>query len=1494
MGIMVSSSLNRVINFLSGVLTCASLQAESLPQASTASLKALLVAGGCCHDYAKQHAILSKGIQARANVRVDVLWTEDQTTHPTLSIYHDPHWADGYDVVIHDECAAEVTDPKVIANLMHPHAEIPSVHLHCAMHSFRTGDDTWFQHLGLQSTGHGPQLPINIRYKSKDHPISMTLEDWTTEREELYNNVQIMGAEPIASGVQIMERNGKQKSVEAVVAWVNKIKGIRSFSTSLGHNNVTVADSRYLDLVTRGLLWTCGKLDEAYLTPYTGKHTVVLMKDTTAAPVAKISASSTSAKPGTPVRVSASTTQDQRWPWMAIDGSEQTRWCASDNSQPQWLQLAFQEPQVLRGVKIKWENPHTIYGYTLEGSLDAQSWNLLVDASGNTRKGDTTTRFKSSEMKYLRINGLSTQGGGWISLWEISLLGDGIKSLDPIVGNNAFKPSEDKTIISEDSFAKGGNVEPRISNLSDEEASRVLADVVVPEDFDATLFAPAETANYPVYVAASPEGNLYVSSDGNGSLGRSPRRGRVLRLRDTDADGRADEVKQFIREIDSPRGLVWDHDRLYLLHPPHISVFFDRDQDGVAEDSQRLVSGIAFDFDQRPPDHTTNGLELGIDGWIYVAGGDFGFMDAVGSDGRHLQHRGGGVIRFRPDGSGLELFATGTRNILGTPMSPLLDLFARDNTNDGGGWDVRLHHFSGLEDHGYPSLYKHFSNEHVQPLADYGGGSGCGSVYIHEPGFPEAWRNAPFTCDWGRGATFRHSVVRQGATFVENAPPIPFIKVTRPTDADVDGMSRVYQASWKGPATFNWAGPSHGYIVRVTPRDYTPEPLPDYEHLEDDILVKSLESPSHVRVLQAQRTLLRRAPSDATRRALVSLALDPEKELRTRVAALYAITQRGVDSSQSSDVMRMVTPLLEVPLLQAFVFRALGDMGLDHLTRGKVGVVPPELFTSGLRSQDPRTRLEALIASTRQGNLGVADGMALSLGHEDAVIAHTAYRGLAQLEGFQACLRVLDTEASSEAQRAGAAMALMRMHRPEVVKALTERLADPDRVGVQRFLLSVLCRLYHREGEWKGESWGTRPDTRGPYYQLETWKYSESILATLHGSLAEASAEDAAWLIGEMNRNRIRSMKAMEKIIALATEDSTHVPAAVTQVASFQELPIKAVPILIAAAMDPAMPPHVSSHAVVGLARSQVEAALPAMVMAMGHLDGSTGTGKEKEAARRAFLGYPGLDGRHTHLERICVEHAGDPMAYWAHVGLLTLATRKGPELSSIRPEHRLIDEAWLDARRRVVFIKAAARMGNHYLDTRIRAALKDFDADVAKAAQNAARRLKIATGEKDSSPVIGSMETNAVLDSMDAFQGDVALGEAVFIRAGCASCHTVSQDQAPKGPYLGNIASTYRRGELAEAILMPNKTIAQGFASHAVVLHDGTELTGFVVSEAGDSVRLRDVLSQEHVILKSDIHERNILESSIMPGGLLEPFTMREFAGLLDYLQDLNANPAE
>ena len=31
-------------------------------------------------------------------------------------------------------------------------------------------------------------------------------------------------------------------------------------------------------------------------------------------------------------------------------------------------------------------------------------------------------------------------------------------------------------------------------------------------------------------------------------------------------------------------------------------------------------------------DHTTNGPSIGVDGWLYLAGGDFGFINAEGTD----------------------------------------------------------------------------------------------------------------------------------------------------------------------------------------------------------------------------------------------------------------------------------------------------------------------------------------------------------------------------------------------------------------------------------------------------------------------------------------------------------------------------------------------------------------------------------------------------------------------------------------------------------------------------------------------------------------------------------------------------------------------------------------------------------------------------------------------------------------------------------------------
>ncbi len=265
----------RPIRLLAAGFLAAALVVNTFAQ-QTKPLRALLITGGCCHDYANQKEILKKGIEARANVVVDQIHSADSSTKPPLLVFGNADYAKGYDVVIHDECAADISDPAVIQGVLAPHrAGVPGVNLHCAMHSYRVGNPgeraeagseraAWFDYLGLQSSSHGPQQPIAIQFADKNHPITQGLADWTTINEELYNNIQVLPtATPLASGKQtVKRRDGTTREDETVVAWVNDFQGTRVFSTTIGHNNATVEDARYLDLVTRGLLWACGKLDE--------------------------------------------------------------------------------------------------------------------------------------------------------------------------------------------------------------------------------------------------------------------------------------------------------------------------------------------------------------------------------------------------------------------------------------------------------------------------------------------------------------------------------------------------------------------------------------------------------------------------------------------------------------------------------------------------------------------------------------------------------------------------------------------------------------------------------------------------------------------------------------------------------------------------------------------------------------------------------------------------------------------------------------------------------------------------------------------------------------------------------------------------------------------------------------------------------------------------------------------------------------------------------
>lgn len=274
----MSASLLRSLALAAALTLPGFVLAASAPK----PLKILLITGGCCHDYAAQKDLLKQGLEQRANVVVDQMHTADKTTRPALPAHTSPDYAKGYDLVIHDECAADIADPEMVKNVLAPHlAGIPGVNLHCAIHSYRvakdfrralapgSADTGWFDYLGLQSSGHGPQEPVAITFAASGSPITQGLENWVTIKEELYNNVQdpkvFPGHRSLATGKQTVKtKEGTASDKEAVVVWTNEFgpKKTRVFSTTIGHNNATVSDPRFLELVTRGMLWAAGKLGE--------------------------------------------------------------------------------------------------------------------------------------------------------------------------------------------------------------------------------------------------------------------------------------------------------------------------------------------------------------------------------------------------------------------------------------------------------------------------------------------------------------------------------------------------------------------------------------------------------------------------------------------------------------------------------------------------------------------------------------------------------------------------------------------------------------------------------------------------------------------------------------------------------------------------------------------------------------------------------------------------------------------------------------------------------------------------------------------------------------------------------------------------------------------------------------------------------------------------------------------------------------------------------
>ena len=657
--------------------------------------------------------------------------------------------------------------------------------------------------------------------------------------------------------------------------------------------------------------------------------------------------------------------------------------------------------------------------------------------------------------------------------------------------------------------------------------------LVVPDGFVSTLFACDPLVEYPSVISIGPRpGTLLVAHDYVTGLGvKIVRRDEVRLIADTDGDGYADTSTVYAKGFNSIQGLAFSDGAVYVMHAPLLTSLRDTDGDGVADTRRDLLRGLGLEPEKNNSRlHCANGVVVGFDGWLYLSMGDNG-TDVKRPEGDRLLFRQGGILRCRLDGSDLHVFSGGLRNIYDLALDDDLNVFVRDNENDGGDYMIRVYHSIHGADHGYPYHYRERRELALGPLADMGRGSSAGGVYYGETSFPEAYRGGLFFCEWGssvvfypRQATGAGFAPMREQVFASGAATDPY--GFKPTDVVVGRDGALYISDWA-----DGQRPKRGRarIYRVVPRK-----APAARSAND----KQPEAPS-VQTLFARLRSTSRHLREASAAELLRL---PRKRWQ---APLQFVLRLGKDQS-GPDRVRARMHL--VWLLAAGGEKAVDELlevaGQDSSTRVRVqavravaDLVDPVLvgnmLDSGPGDSAIAGRLADLVGSKAEASAEVHREVIVALGrlkwpglpkwlagHKpttlDAVRLHAGQQALRRVANWPETLKLLDLPSAHPA-RAMALRAVADRYDETVVEWLIEKLKSDPRPQRRREYAEWLTRVWRKPAAWK--YWGYRPAPR-PVNPAD-WEQTTAIATALGGLLRDKDRRVRVTVLRTMRRQGV-------------------------------------------------------------------------------------------------------------------------------------------------------------------------------------------------------------------------------------------------------------------------------------------------------------------------------------------------------------------------------------
>ena len=332
--------------------------------------------------------------------------------------------------------------------------------------------------------------------------------------------------------------------------------------------------------------------------------------------------------------------------------------------------------------------------------------------------------------------------------------------------------------------------------------------IKVPSGFEVVKYFGG--LDHPTSMAIGPDGKLYVTLQS----------GDVISLTDEDSDGVADRQTVLISGLFLPLGITFVGDEAYVSARGEVVKVVDADRDGISESVEYILSGLPVGGELHT--NVQNGaITLGPDGFLHVSIGidvesqrsqpipidptRESHMSIGGTPPGEAQGTGlglntglvgpfvanelaGTIIRFRPDGSDLQIFAVGFDNPLGLAFDDQGNLFATDIGPDDPEGPDELNYIVQGADYGAPKEFGARNLPGDIPAVaelEVAGTNGL-SIYMADQ-FPEEYKGNAFIAQWG-----------QAIGDVPNGNRIIRVIMTKVVDR-FDGVVRTFAVGFQHP-----------------------------------------------------------------------------------------------------------------------------------------------------------------------------------------------------------------------------------------------------------------------------------------------------------------------------------------------------------------------------------------------------------------------------------------------------------------------------------------------------------------------------------------------------------------------------------------------------------------------------------------------------------------------------------------------------------------------